>query len=241
MRNKDVIRSLRQNCSVNISPAMIRNCIAGLPEVRSRNSMLPLLKLQVSYFPKWIYLVIGMMFWIVSVMTEQCSALQMVLWSGRMLQGIAIILGVHLLMAGWNEMWELECSCKYQYSQIYLSRIIIGLCCLFLFCAGLNILFIIQFGSTKVIWNVLILFPLVLGAVCALAITHLFHLKNDVIPFGILIVISIVAHLVIYEWRNYMEQFAIYLVAIFILLALLMLVQAWHMMGRRLIYETYNM
>lgn len=241
MKDSDVIRSLQRDHSVKIDSVMVRNCISELPEIVPGSSWMPLLRLQIAYFPKWMYAGIVLLFLGLILLGENLSALQMVWWSGRMVQTIVILLGAHFMMADWNHMRELEYSCKYQYSQIYLSRIILSACYIVLFDLGLNVMFLLQFGTMRILWNVLILFPLVFGAVCALSVMQLFHLKNDIAPFATMIAVSLMAQFCLYEWQSYIDRFEVFIMALFILLGLLMVVQAWHLIGRRWNYETYNM
>lgn len=241
MKNSELMEMFKEDLPEKVNPSMIQKCVSALPEVAQGNSVVPLFRLQVSYFPKWLYAALGVAFFLLFFWRDQLSVSGMIWHAGQMMYGAALLLGVHVLMAGRSDMLEVECTCKYQYSQIYLARIVWSVCYLFLFDIGLNVIFIVQFGRTKMIWNALILFPMVAGAVCALAFMQFFGMKSDVIPFGVLLGVALAVQLVLQRVIDMVYRFELAAVAVFGILLLLVLVQGCCFMGRRFTYEAYNM
>lgn len=241
MKKSDVVRCLRADLPGKASPSMVQRCVLGLPEVTSGSSIIPLLRQQVSYFPKWIPAGLGMMFFVLFLMRGRLSVFQMIMWSEGMLQGSVGLLGTHFVAAGWSDMRELEYSCKYQYSQIVLARILLCLCCLSAMGLGVNGVFLLEFGRTEVFWNVLLFFPLVAGAVFALLLMELFRKRSDMIPLASLVPVSFLVQFFLDYAEQYLKKYGEAIVALFILLFLLAIVQGWRVIGRRFAYEAYNM
>jgi len=241
LKKSDVVKYLRADLPGKASPSMVQKCVAGLPEVSPGSSIVPLLRQQVSYFPKWIPAVIAGMFIMLFLNREQMPVFHLIMWSGGMLQGAAGLFGVHFVAADWNGMRELEYSCKYQYGQIVLSRILLCCVCLSVMGLGVNGLFLLQFGRTEVFWNVLLFFPLVAGAACALFLMELFRGKSDMIPLASLIAISFLVQLFLMRLEGHLEKSGVAVVVLFILLAVSAVVQGWRVIGRRFTYEAYNM
>lgn len=241
MKNSEIRGSIKKDLPVEVNSSMIQKCVSSLPEVARRNSVIPLLQLQIFYFPKWLHVVSGLAFLLLLFMREQMTVFQMICYAGQMMYGAAALLGIHVILAGRSSMFELECTCKYQYSQIYLARLILAVCYLFLFHLGLNVIFILQFGRTKMIWNVLVLLPLVSGAFCTLILTRVFKMKSDSISLVMLLVSALMVQLLLQKILNKVYHFELAVIALFGMLLLFVLVQGWCLIGRRLTYAAYNM
>lgn len=124
MKDHDVIDFLKAEKIESPSKGAIERCIAALPEVNRKPLMTVLLRLQLESLPAIIYLltvVVVAAGLSLGMMLDKDAAL---VASGIVSSMTFFLLGWHLILAETGAMAEIEHTCRYQYSQILLSRIL---------------------------------------------------------------------------------------------------------------------
>lgn len=124
MKDHDVIDFLKAEKIEAPSKDAIRRCIHALPEVKRKPRMSALLRLQLESLPAVMYLLMAVVVasgLCLGMVLDKSTAL---VASGMISSMTFILLGWHLFLAETNSMAEIEHTCRYQYSQILLSRII---------------------------------------------------------------------------------------------------------------------
>lgn len=244
MKYSNIIRMLKSHNNLEVNPHAAKKCFANLPEVLPVTPVTPLLKQQLTYFPKWFYTIGGLFYTILFIKRNSLSIDMMLQYSSALIYLMIALLGMHILMSSQFDVKEIEYSCKYQYSHIILTRMFISVSYIVLLGLLVNFLLWITFSKIKLIWNFIIFLPVFAGLACTLFILllPLNNFNTDFAAFGVLIVVSTVGNRILYEIRNNTEyHLEPTLTIVFIACALLIVSQCHYLIERRFLYETYNM
>lgn len=244
MKYIDIIRLLKNHNNPEVNNDAVKKCCDSLPEVIPKAPITPLLKQQLSYFPKCFYIV-GILFYTVLFIKRNSLGIdRMLQYSSILIYIMIALIGIHIIMSDHLEMKEIEYSCKYQYSHILLTRMLISVSYIALLGLMVNLLLLITFKEIKLIWNMQIFFPVIVGLVFAL-FTLLLPLKNintEFAALGILMVVSTVFNQVLTEIQNNGKyNLERPLTISFIVCVLLIAAQCRFLIERRFSYEAYNM
>lgn len=235
MTDKDVIKILKKQKTTPPGGAMER-CIASLPDVKRRRSILPLIKLQFFSLPPRMYagwlIVIVLQLRLMLIIEHPEDALFMSGIAGAL---VALFLAWHLTLAAAGGMADIERCCKYSYGQILLSRV---LCLCILTTAALlsgAVPGAIHYAlGMKFI--LLAILPTACGALAAILWANLLG-NPDSALMAVYLVASLLASLGL---RHMMGLAAMAAWALLLGVMACLLIQTKSLMNRRIEYEAYH-
>ena len=251
MDNRQVLAELKKYQPEPPGEELLKKCVQGLPEMKGRQSMWPLLRLQFSYLPVWIYPVLAGIYLCVVLgislfLTDnfwgnpelsQTAAIGLTL----ALNSISAILLVQFFMSDENGMKELELCCRYHYGQIMLARIIWVVGIAVLFDIAVVLLLFPKLGNAVGYINCRMIIPVLFGAAVTLGVSIGWKIKSNIGIVIIYVAGSLCAEQLlsyaISHIKNNSAVFAVPIVALLIVLCL----QGKYLIKRSWTYEAYGM
>lgn len=234
MNKKQVIAFLKE---AKQSPPLgaMEQCISTLPEVRTPNRILPLVKLQINALPASVYILalVAILFQIIlAISLRPIDALMSTSISSAI---VVLLFGWHLMISSAGSMIEIEKCCKYSYGQILLARslCLCGLSLISLMIASIPCAKITHMGITYILAATL---PTIVGALTALIWVN--HVGNsDFAQLTIYLVAALITGLILER----IVEAGIYLLCTILLTTIVILfIQTITLTNRRINYEAYN-
>jgi hypothetical protein len=234
MKNREAISFLKEGHNT-MPQGAVERCIAALPEIKKRNRLLPLLKLQFRTLPIWAYVLslLGIVFQgTVFALFKEPDAMRTAAISDTLL---VLLLGYPYVFSGAGSMDEMERSCKYSFGQILLAKTIC-ICLLAGISQSIALLLETLVAHTDAVYLLGSCLPTLLGSLAALCWANYIS-KNDGALISVYLVAALISSLIL-DWIVEIGIVVICLVAFAGLAAIFF--QTKILLNRMIPYEAYN-
>lgn len=240
MNKRDVERELMKYTIKPASQEQIENCIRHLPAVKKRGKFFPILKLQISYIPKWIYLVSLISFVLFAITAVNLGWRNMLYMSDTFALCFSAILLCFVILSKDKKMQEIENSCRYNYSYILFARVILVTGFMMVFICLTNVCVFSEYQKSLLYLNMVFLLPVFVGLSVTMVVIPVFQLRRTTHMIALYMIVSILSDMTLYHFYDFMSENSAVLVAILSVCIAAMAVSGKYMLERKFIYEAYN-
>lgn len=234
MNEKEVIMFLRKSKPA-IPDGAIERCIDSLPVIKEPNSLLPLMKIQISSMPVSVYISAFVAVFFQIFLAANIRPEEVLFLTGISSALVAMLFGWHFILSYAGSMAEIEKTCKYSYGQILLTRV---LCVSVLTLITMLVAMIPNAGISQIGIPFLLaaVLPTILGASVALLSVDFMGISNFC-QMAVYMVTAMITSLLL----EFIIELSIFLLgAILLAASMLLFIQTKNLMNRRIYYETYN-
>ena len=240
MNKGDMVRELMKYTIKPASQEQIENCIRHLPAVKKRGKIFPILKLQVSYIPKWIYLVSFMSFVLFAITAVRLGWRNMLYMSDAFALCFSVVLFCFVILSDDKKMQEIENSCRYNYSYILFARVILVTGFMIVLIWLTNLFVFSEYQKSLLYLNMVFLLPIFVGLSVTMVVVCAFQIRRTTHMIGLYMIVSILSDITLYRLYDFMSENLIVLAAAVLVCMIVMVVSGKYMLERKFIYEAYN-
>ena len=240
MKKREVIEELYNYTVEPVRQEQIEKCIRHLPNVKRKNGAGMILKLQIYYIPKWIYVMALISYVVFALTAVNLDLYNMLYMSGVFVLGVSALLIGYGILSDSVDMQEIENSCKYCYANILFARIILIIGIIFVIDIATNIFVFSRFDESGILMNAMLLLPILTGSVGTMVVMNFLRFRGTTQIIGTYMGVSILADVAFFQLYDFMSSNYWIPVLLCVVCLATIIVLGRHIMERKFIYEAYN-